>query len=77
MDKHYRNLLISAAAVPLPKGKGWRARGVILSPHDKPIIELKRIETRNIIFGKKEDAEVCAFHLCKDWINEKFGFRVN
>jgi len=77
MDQYYRNLLISAIAVPVPKGKGWHARGVILSPCSKPIIELKRIETRNIIFRKKEDAQVCALHLCKDWINEKFGSRVS
>jgi len=77
MDEHYKNFLISARALRLPKNKkGWRSLGVITDPYTHPMMELKRIETKDVIFEKQEEAEACAVQLCRDWINERFGYKV-
>lgn len=66
----YKNHPIYGIAIPKP-GKLWHPRGLIFGPEENSTIEIKRLESTDLIFTTKKAAEEHALNLCRAWIDEQ------
>ena len=67
----YRNYPVYGIAVRGPE-KEWHCRGLIFEPEDK-VTEIKRLESPDLTFTTKKQAEEHALKLCRTWIDEQRG----
>jgi hypothetical protein len=64
----YKNHRIYGIAVPNP-GKLWHPRGLVFAPDENSTIEIKRLESTDLTFKTKKEAEEHALNLCREWID--------
>jgi hypothetical protein len=48
----------------------WSCKGLIFEPEHK-VTELKRLESAELTFSTKKEAEEHALQLCRTWIDEQ------
>jgi hypothetical protein len=65
----YKNHPIYGIAVPKP-GKLWQPRGLVFATDENSTIEIKRLESTDLTFATKKEAEEHALSLCRAWIDE-------
>jgi hypothetical protein len=66
----YTDHPIYGIAIPIP-GKLWHPRGLVYAPDRDATIEIKRLESTELTFRTKKEAEEHALSLCREWIDEQ------
>ena len=64
----YKDHPIYGIAVP-NDGKLWHPRGLVFAPDRDSTIEIKRLESTELTFRTKKEAEERALSLCREWID--------
>jgi hypothetical protein len=64
----YKNHPIYAIAVSEP-GKLWHSKGLIFPVDLNSTVEIKRLESFDLNFRTKKEAEAHALKLCRAWID--------
>ena len=65
----YKNHPIYGIAIP-ESGKLWHPGGLVFGPDENSTIEIKRLESTDLTFTTKKEAEEHALNLCRAWIDE-------
>jgi hypothetical protein len=70
--ERYKGHPVCGSAIPLMGRDGWYAQGLVFAPTEteSPIIEIKRLDDRELTFATKEEAEQHALEMCVVWIDE-------